>query len=57
MNKIMGVTDDRLIQFSETSYKEQPIQITLIILILLAFAALILFPIIKKKRKGAIEKV
>lgn len=57
MNKLMGATDDRLIQFSETSYQEQPMQITLIILILLAFAALILFPIIKKKRKGAIEKV
>lgn len=56
MNKIMGLTDDRLIQFSET-LNEQPLQITLIILIILVFVALILFPIIKKKRRGTIEKV
>lgn len=47
MNKIMGMTDDRLIQFSKI-VNEQPLQITLIVLILLVFATLILFPIIKK---------
>lgn len=57
MNQIMGMTNDRLIQFSETSYNEKPVQITLIILILLVFVALILFPIIKKKRRGAIEQL
>jgi membrane protease YdiL (CAAX protease family) len=57
MNQIMGMTNDKLIQFSETSYNEKPIQITLITLILLVFVALVLFPLIRNKRKGNIEKL
>jgi hypothetical protein len=51
MNQLMGITDDKLIQFSETS-NQLPIQITLIILILIVFISLFIFPFIRRvKRK------
>jgi len=49
MNQFMGITDDSLIEFSETS-NQQPIQATLIVLLLLVFTGLIVYPIIKKRK-------
>ena len=51
MNQLMGITDDKLIQFSETS-NQLPFQITLIILISIVFLSLFIFPFIRRvKRK------
>jgi membrane protease YdiL (CAAX protease family) len=49
MNQLIGITDENLIEFSETS-SELPIQITLISLLLLVFIGLIAYPIIKKRK-------
>ena len=50
MNQLMGITDDKLIQFSETS-NELPMQITLITLILIVFISLFVFPLIRRMKR------
>lgn len=49
MNRLIGIEGDTLIQFSETS-SQQPIQVTLIILLLLVFIGLIAYPYINKRK-------
>lgn len=49
MNQLMGTSSDKLLQFSLDS-NQQPIQITLIILLIFMFISLIIYPIIKRKR-------
>lgn len=50
MNQFMGITNDRLIQFSE-NYNEKPIQVTLLILLLIILIGLILYPILQKRKQ------
>ena len=49
MNQLIGITDNSLIEFSETS-NQQPIQITLIVLLLIIFISLIAYPFIMKRK-------
>lgn len=51
MNQLIGITDKQLIQFSETS-NQQPVQITLIVLLLLVFISLIAYPYLKKRKES-----
>lgn len=50
MNELMGVTDDKIIQFSESS-NHQALQITIVILLLMVFAGLLLYPILKREKQ------
>ena len=50
MNSIIGVSDKNLIQYPTTT-NQQPIQLTLMILLLIVFIGTIVYPIVIKRRK------
>ena len=54
MNQLMGTTSDKLLQFSETS-NQQPVQITLAILLIIVFLSLIIYPLLKRRKIKKLE--
>jgi len=51
MNSIIGITDTKLVQYSTTT-NQQPIQLTLMILLLIVYIGTIVYPIVMKRKNN-----